>query len=101
MADLTIVYWRDIPAQVIARTGRRNQVKLELSPRFAQAIDVAAMKGGARGADDYLADWRKAAPLAISDDLEREAKTAAGRLEAEYDEAKIKALVANGGRETS
>ena len=101
MADLTIVYWRDIPAQVIARAGRRNQVKLELSPRFALAIDMAAMKGGARDADDYLADWRKAAPVAISDDLDSEAKSAAERLEAEYDEAKINALVANGGRQAS
>ena len=99
MADLTIVYWRDIPAQVIARAGRRNQVKIELDPRFAQAIDFAAMRGGARDADDYLADWRKAAPTVISDELEAEAKAAAGRLETEYDEAKIKALVANGGRE--
>jgi hypothetical protein len=99
LADLTIVYWRDIPAQVIAKAGRRNQVKLELSPRFAQAIDDAAMKGGARGADDYLADWRKGAPAVISDDLEREAKSAAERLETAYDEAKLKALIANGGRE--
>ncbi len=101
MADLTIVYWRDIPAQVTARAGRRNQVKLELSPRFAKAIDMAAMKGGARDADDYLADWRKAAPVAISDDLEAEAKAAAGRLEAEYDDARLKTLIANGGRQAN
>ena len=65
MADLIVVYWRDIPAQVIAKAGRRNQVKIELDQRFAKAIDIAAMKGGARDDDAYLADWRKAAPVGV------------------------------------
>lgn len=99
MAELIIVYWRDIPAQVIAKTGRRNQVKVELDQRFAKAIDIAAMKGGARDADDYLADWRKAAPVEVSDDLAGEADSVARRLEEDYDEARLKALIANGGRE--
>lgn len=99
MADLIVVYWRDIPAQVIAKTGRRNQVKIELDQRFAKAIDMAAMKGGARGDDDYLADWRKAAPVTVSDDLQAEAETMARKLDAEYDETRLKALMANGGRE--
>lgn len=99
MADLIIVYWRDIPAQVIARTGRRNQVKIELDKRFAKAIDIAAMKGGARDADDYLADWRKAAPVTVSDDLQGEAEAMARQLDEEYGEARLKALMANGGWE--
>ena len=73
MAELIVVYWRDIPAQVIARAGRRNQVKIELDERFAKAIDIAAMKGGARDDDAYLADWRKADPVGVSDDLAGEA----------------------------
>lgn len=97
MADLIVVYWRDIPAQVIAKAGRRNQVKIELDQRFAKAIDIAAMKGGARDDDAYLADWRKAAPVTVSDDLAGEAETMAGQLEEEYDEARLKALMANGG----
>jgi len=98
MADLIVVYWRDIPAQVIARAGRRNQVKVELSPRFAKAIDVAAMRGGARDADDYLADWRRADPIQISDDLRAEADGMVRRLEAEYDDARLNELANNGGR---
>jgi hypothetical protein len=97
MADLIVVYWRDIPAQVIAKAGRRNQVKIELDQRFAKAIDIAAMKGGARGDDDYLADWRKAAPVTVSDDLQGEAEAMARQLDEEYDEARLKALMANGG----
>lgn len=99
MAELIVVYWRDIPAQVIARAGRRNQVKIELDERFAKAIDIAAMKGGARDADDYLADWRKADPVDVSDDLAGEAEAMARQLEEEYDEARLKALMMSGGWE--
>jgi hypothetical protein len=99
MAELIVVYWRDIPAQVIARAGRRNQVKIELDERFAKAIDIAAMKGGARGGDAYLADWRKAAPVEVSDDLQGEAEAMARQLEEEYDETRLKTLMASGGRE--
>ena len=63
MPDVTIVYWRDIPAQVIVGKGRRG-CKQQLSERFEQAIDRAAMKGGLAGTDDYLAEWRKSAPEA-------------------------------------
>ncbi len=99
MAELIVVYWRDIPAQVIVKAGRRSQVKLELDPRFAQAIDIAAMKGGARDADAYLADWHKAAPVNVSDDLQGEAQAMARELEELYDEKRLKALIANGGYE--
>ena len=42
MPDVTIVYWRDIPAQVIVGQGRRG-TKVQLSERFEQAIDRAAL----------------------------------------------------------
>ncbi|MEO1951323.1 virulence factor, partial [Thioclava sp.] len=58
MAQITLVYWRDIPAQIIAGKGRRG-VKKPLPERFEQAIDRAAMKIGARDSDAYLAEWRK------------------------------------------
>ena len=97
MAQLIVVYWRDIPAQVICKKGRRDQVKVVLDERFEKAIDRAAMRGDARGTEDYLAEWKKAAPVEISDDLEAEANKKAAELEAEYDEDKLKELVANGG----
>lgn len=97
MAQLIVVYWRDIPAQVIAKKGRREQVKIQLTERFEKAIDRAAMKAKLRSTDDYLAEWRKAAPLEISDDLQAEADAAAARLETEFDDARLKALVAAGG----
>jgi len=97
MAQLFIVYWRDIPAQVIARAGRQS-AKRELTPRFQEAIDRAAMRSGAHGTDAYLAEWRRSEPSPCGDDLDAEAAAAAERLEAAYDEAKLKALVMAGGK---
>ncbi len=96
MPDLTIVYWRDIPAQVIVGKGRRG-IKIPLPERFEQAIDRAAMKAGARDSDAYLAEWRKAAPVEVAGDPEEVAQTAAARLDAEYDDARLKALIAQDG----
>lgn len=98
MADLIIVYWRDIPAQVIVRKGRQN-AKRELPLRFIEAIDMCAMRSGARDSSDYLEDWRKADPVPVGDDLEAEADKAAAALEAQYDKAKLVALVNSHGKE--
>ncbi len=98
MADLVIVSWRDIPAQVIVKAGRKT-AKRELSRRFIEAIDMVAMRTGARGDDAYLADWKRGMPTPCGDDLEAAADAAAARLEADYDDARLKALVAAGGVE--
>jgi hypothetical protein len=98
MATITIVYWRDIPAQVIAKAGRKA-AKQVLTERFEKAIDRAAMRSRARDADAYLAEWRRGEPTSCGDDLEAEAAAAASRLEREYDDDRLAALVAAGGRE--
>jgi hypothetical protein len=97
MAKLTIVYWRDIPAQVIAKE-KRNAAKRVLSERFEKAIDRAAMRSGARDTDAYLAEWRRGDPAPCGADLEAEADAVAARLEAEFDDDRLAALVASGGR---
>ena len=102
MAHLITLFWRDIPAQVIAESGRgrnRQQSKIELPRRFAVAIDAAAMKGGAGSSDDYLADWRRALPLECGDDLDAEASKFASDLEADYPVERVRGLVENGGFE--
>ena len=96
MAQLIVVYWRDIPAQVIVKRGRLT-AKRQLAERFEQAIDRAAMKARLRDTDSYLAEWRRADPIDCSDDLEQEAAGASARLESEYDDARLKRLVDNGG----
>ena len=97
MAKLIIVYWRDIPAQVIAKQ-RRESVKIKLSDRFADAVDRAAMRAGKGSSDAYLADWKRVT-TDCSDDLQTEAETAAAKLESEYDDARLLALIRNKGDE--
>ena len=99
MPDVTIVYWRDIPAQVIVGKGRRGSKK-QLSERFEQSIDRAAMKGDAKDTDDYLAEWRKGAPYTLDGDPDDIAETEATRLEAEYDTERLKKLISNDGWES-
>ncbi len=96
MPDVTIVYWRDIPAQVIVGKGRRG-AKRQLEERFEQAIDRAAMKVNAKDSDAYLAEWRKAEPFAVEGDPSEIAEAQAVRLETEYDQDRIIALIANDG----
>lgn len=96
MPDVTIVYWRDIPAQVIVGKGRRG-AKVQLTERFEQAIDRCAMKIDAKDSDAYLAEWRKAAPYPMDGEQGDVATAEAARLEAEYDKDRIKQLIDNDG----
>ncbi|QFT63478.1 Virulence factor [Roseivivax halotolerans] len=97
MPDVTIVYWRDIPAQVIVGKGRRAE-KVQLPERFEQAIDRAAMKSGAAETDAYLAEWRKGTPYAVDGSPADAAAAEAARIEADYDQTRLKALIDNHGR---
>ena len=96
MPDVVVVYWRDIPAQVIVGKGRAA-AKVKLSERFEQAIDRCAMKIGARDADAYLAEWRKAAPYAVEGEQTDVAASEAARLEAEFDANRLKSLINTDG----
>ncbi len=98
MPNVTVVFWRDIPAQVIVGKGRRA-AKVQLPERFEQAIDRAAMKTGAAGTDEYLAEWHKADAYAVeADGSDMDvAVSQANRIDTEYDQDRIKALIANDG----
>ena len=96
MPEVTIVYWRDIPAQVIVGKGRRGS-KRPLPERFEQAIDRAAMKTGAAETDAYLAEWRKADPFEVAGNPDDIADAEAARIDAEYDQARVKSLIDNNG----
>jgi hypothetical protein len=95
MASLTVIWWRDIPAQVLAREGRRAS-KVQLHPRFQVAIDKAASRAGKRAYNDYIEEWRKVA-RACGDDLEAEVNAEVERLEAEYDRHRLAELIQSGG----
>lgn len=97
MANLIITYWRDIPSAVSVKAGRKEEKRM-LDNRFMEAIDMAAMRGGATNTDDYLADWRRSDPVPVGDDLAAEVEKAKAELEARFTHDVIKTLIANGGK---
>ena len=92
---LTVIWWRDIPAQVIAK-DRRQAHKVVLHPRFQVAIDKAAMKAGKKTANDYIEEWRREGQP-CGDDFEAEATGEAARLEAAYTKDVLARIIAAGG----
>ena len=95
MAKLITVYWRDIPAQVIARKGRES-IKALLSQRFHAAIDRAAMRAGKGSSDLYLEEWRRVAGT-YSGDAQAAAQAEAAKLEAAFSDEALERLVKAGG----
>jgi len=99
MAKLTTVFWRDIPAQVIAKERREN-AKIVLTERFAEAIDKAAMRAKMAGTDAYLEQWRRE-EAKCGKDLQAAVDQAAEKLEQVFSDERLAELVRNGGLETS
>lgn len=92
MASLTLICWRDIPAQVVVRRGR-DTAKVKLSHRFQEAVDRAAMRAGKGSSDAYLSEWRRSDPTPVSDDIDAEAAAEAKRIEAKYTEEDLERLI--------
>ena len=97
MAKLTTVYWRDIPAQVIAKE-RRDTAKIVLTERFAEAIDKAAMRAKMAGTDAYLEQWRREVSN-CGRDLQAAVDAAAAELEQAFDDPRVETLISNGGND--
>lgn len=96
MANLIIISWRDIPAQVIGRRGR-DTAKIQLSQRFQEAVDRAAMRAGKGSSDAYLADWKRSEPRPCGDDIQAEVAAEAARIEAHFTDEALEALIRSKG----
>jgi len=92
---LTVISWRDIPAQVTAK-NERGSARAELSERFQKAIDAAAMKADLVDMDLYLEEWRQEA-RPCGDDLEAEVAAEVERLETAFSRDVLLALTRSGG----
>ena len=92
MASLSIISWRDIPAQVVVRRGRET-AKVQLSARFQEAIDRAAMRAGRGSSDAYIADWRRSESRPCGDDIQAEAAAEAARIEASFSDEQLEELI--------
>lgn len=97
MVKRILIYWRDIPAQVIVQRGR-NREKVQLSPRFQEAIDRAAMRAGKGSSDAYMSEWRReSSTLDSTADLREIAEQEAGRFESEISDELLLQLIRNHG----
>ena len=100
MATLTIISWRDIPAQVVCKKGRET-AKVQLSQRFQEAVDRAAMRAGKGSSDAYLADWKRSEPRACGEDIHAEVAAEAAKLEARYTDEALERLIRSKGLDAS
>ena len=92
-----LIYWRDIPAQVIVQRGRKRE-KAKLSARFQEAIDRAAMRAGKGSSDAYLSEWRRI-PSTIDSDaaLHEIAEQEVNRLESDFSDEVLLQMIRNHG----
>jgi len=97
MAELTVIWWRDIPAQVVAKAGR-SSARTELSGRFQEAIDAAARRAGLIGTDAYIGEWRRE-PRECGADLEAEVTEEVAWLEGAYTDEVLERLVRSNGHD--
>ena len=95
MGEVTVVWWRDIPAQVLGGRGR-DATKVVLSDRFQEAIDIAATRVGLIGTDEYLSEWKRE-KRTVGDNVDAAARALAERFETEFDDDRLNELAANGG----
>ena len=92
-----IVYWRDIPSQVIVKQGR-NKGKILLAPRFQNAIDRAAMRARKRDSDSYMKEWKRIrSVIANEQDSQQAALLEAQQIDAAYSDERLVELIRNHG----
>jgi hypothetical protein len=96
MAQLTVIRWRDIPMQVVARGDGGRSARALLPDRFQEAVDAAAMVAGLIGSDDYTEQMRMDTSE-CGEDLQHEVDTMMVRILSEWDDDVLKAAIRAGG----
>lgn len=90
--QLTVIWWHDIPGQVVARDGERRHT-YSLPLRFEKAIYRAAVGRGQAGTTTFVAGWRRVS-RDCSGDLEAEVAAATADLDRRFDDDALEALIA-------
>lgn len=89
--EVTVVYWRDIPAQVMAGRGR-NAIRAKLPDRFQEAIDRAAAGAGLTGSEEYTSQLHKVSVPGPSP------RVVADQIDADYPDTVLDEIARNHGR---
>jgi hypothetical protein len=96
-SEIVVISWRDIPAQVNARSGAGKH-QVVLARRFQRAIDDAAMVAGKKTASEYVGEWRRATlELPADGEIAHAAEEEARRLDDAFPKERLQRFVANGG----
>jgi len=94
--QLKVVYWRDIPGQVVIREGRRS-TRLRLSPRFSKAIERAAYRLKKKQQDALFEPWHDVAQPLEGADIRLQAQQLVQQLETHYTEEVLEILIRASG----
>ena len=97
MAQLKIVYWRDIPGQVVYKENRRN-TRLRLSRRFMKAIERAAYRLKKQNKDALFEPWHDVAQVVCGGNVREQAEQLVRQLEEQYSEAVLDELIRASGK---
>lgn len=95
MAQLKIIYWRDIPGRVVIREGRRS-TRLNLSARFMHAIERAAYRLKKKQKDAMFEPWHDI-DQPVEGDIRLQAQSLLQRLEEQYTEEVLENLIRASG----
>ena len=95
MGKMIKIFWRDIPSHVIYKNGR-GKTKKQLDPKFAIAIDRAAMRAGKGWSDAYMSEWRRVIET-ISGNPEELVFNAVKNLEDTFTDEILEKTVKSGG----
>jgi len=97
VAKLKIVYWRDIPGQVVVREGRRN-TRLRLPARFMKAIERAAYRLKKHQKDALFEPWHDV-EQPFNGDVREQADKLVQRLQEQYSDAVLDKLIRASGKD--
>ena len=95
MAQLKIVYWRDIPGRVVIRQGRRS-TRLRLSARFMRAIERASYRLKKTQQDAMFEPWHDVTQP-FAGDVDEQARQLVQQLEQHYTEEVLETLIRASG----
>ncbi len=96
MAQLKIVYWHDIPGQVVFKQGRRN-TRLRLSVRFMKAIERAGYRLKKQQKDALFEPWHDVAQI-VDGDVREQAQLLVRQIEDQYSDAVLEQLIRASGK---
>ena len=95
MAQLKVIYWRDIPGRVVVRENRRS-TRLNLSARFMNAIERAAYRLKKKQADAMFEPWHDVAQT-VDGDIHLQARSLVQQLEEQYTQEVLETLIRASG----